>query len=666
MSSLETILSCPTLPSLPAIAMELLKLTRDPGVSVAKIAVVVQNDPALSAKVLKTVNSSFYGLTQKCSKIDRALGFLGLNTVKSVVLGFSLVDSARSVQSGNGFDIDQHWKRSIYSSAAARAIAAMTGHADQDEAFTATLFSDIGVLAAVVALGAEYGEIVGAAGTQHTRLSAMERERLGTSHEEIGAEIAKKWNLSPLYESAIRFHHDADSAPAQTQRLVRVVALATLMSECLVAESPQAAMTELRVKSSRWVSDEFAASIESIMNKVADSAQEVARMFDKKIGVRPDVRTILGQASDQILEAQLESAQRQEELQRATVTDALTGASNRKHFDAMLPAMWEQCRSQGRPMAVLFVDADRFKSINDTLGHQAGDAVLVELARRARETIGQSGSVFRYGGEEFAVLLAEQTLAQAKNVAERLRKAVEAPAFDLTKVAGAAPERTVTISIGVAAHEPGGVEAVRHESPAALVKAADEGVYEAKRLGRNRVATAGPTAAPSGAAIPTGTVDSGKTGGKAVAATIGPGPAASPNTSATPGRTLVLLVDDDPLSMKLLKAALMRSPGVEVVCAGSVDDASRMLAGFDSSTRPDLVLADFQLGRRTGLEVINFVRHAPALGETSTVIISSDDDDETRRASLAAGANGFISKIDIARDLVRGVSTILAHIKKAA
>ncbi|MEX0876710.1 MAG: HDOD domain-containing protein, partial [Phycisphaerales bacterium] len=108
--SLQDILSCSSLPSLPAVAARLLELTSNPNVELSEISRLVQQDQALAARVLKTVNSSFYGLTSPCGSIERAMGYLGLNSVKSLVLGFSFVDVTGEGKDGT-FDLQEHWRR---------------------------------------------------------------------------------------------------------------------------------------------------------------------------------------------------------------------------------------------------------------------------------------------------------------------------------------------------------------------------------------------------------------------------------------------------------------------------------------------------------------------------------------------------------------------------
>ncbi|MCR9076926.1 MAG: HDOD domain-containing protein, partial [bacterium] len=182
---------CPNLPSLPAVAVRLLELTSDPDVAMSDIAKLVQQDQALAAKVLKTVNSSFYGLSSPCSSIDRAMGYLGLNTVKSLVLGFSLVETTKSVESD--FDLESHWRRAIVGATGARIIAKRIGGLDPEDAFTASLFQDMGMLAFFMSLRDEY--VASLAGVSHNNLCGQELEVFGFDHTRVGSELALRWKL---------------------------------------------------------------------------------------------------------------------------------------------------------------------------------------------------------------------------------------------------------------------------------------------------------------------------------------------------------------------------------------------------------------------------------------------------------------------------------------
>ena len=130
----------------------------------------------------------------------------------------------------------------------------------------------------------------------------------------------------------------------------------------------------------------------------------------------------------------------------------------------------------GRDFSLLLLDIDRFKSVNDTHGHDIGDKVIIAIAQACEAQLRHSDSVGRFGGEEFAVLLPETRLAEAAAFADRLRQAVAA-----TRVAAPAGELAVTISIGVSAVCAGA-------TATSLIKEADLALYDAKRAGRDRVA----------------------------------------------------------------------------------------------------------------------------------------------------------------------------------
>lgn len=157
-------------------------------------------------------------------------------------------------------------------------------------------------------------------------------------------------------------------------------------------------------------------------------------------------------------------------LERIAATDRLTGAANRASFEERLLA--EQQRPDRAPFSVLLFDVDGFKRINDTWGHARGDAVLKTLVARTRASLRSTDTLARWGGEEFAVLLPQTEVAEARLVAEKVRQAVAQEAFERVG--------EVTASFGVAMAAGG-------ESGTSLLARADEALYRAKRNGRNRV-----------------------------------------------------------------------------------------------------------------------------------------------------------------------------------
>ena len=165
-------------------------------------------------------------------------------------------------------------------------------------------------------------------------------------------------------------------------------------------------------------------------------------------------------------------------LENLALTDPLTGLPNRRHAISRLNLLWTEAVHDDTPLTAMMIDADGFKPINDTFGHDAGDVVLRELARALREGVRTDDVVCRLGGDEFFILCPRTALADGLNVAEKLRTDIAS----LHVPAGAGTWQG-SISVGVA--ERGDLD-----KPEALIKLADDGVYAAKRGGRNRVATA--------------------------------------------------------------------------------------------------------------------------------------------------------------------------------
>ncbi|MFK7944659.1 MAG: PleD family two-component system response regulator [Paracoccaceae bacterium] len=162
------------------------------------------------------------------------------------------------------------------------------------------------------------------------------------------------------------------------------------------------------------------------------------------------------------------------------VTDSLTGTYNRRYANLHLDALIEQARERDSGLAVMILDLDRFKSVNDTYGHAAGDMVLKEFARRLQENVRGVDLVARMGGEEFMVVMPEVSTELAAEIAERVRSTTADPAF---KISQDGEILTVTVSIGFAVLQ-------KTETVFEIVKRADAALYESKNGGRNRVTLA--------------------------------------------------------------------------------------------------------------------------------------------------------------------------------
>lgn len=170
------------------------------------------------------------------------------------------------------------------------------------------------------------------------------------------------------------------------------------------------------------------------------------------------------------------SAAQARSTREETMIDQLTQVGNRRRFNADLERVLAE--AEGAATGLCMVDLDHFKAVNDNYGHPAGDAVLVQLAKVMRGAVRPSDAVYRFGGEEFALVLPRTSLAEAVDVAERVRLAIEEHHYDT----GSGEALRKTASIGVASQATTDGDS--------LVAMADAALYEAKGSGRNRVVAA--------------------------------------------------------------------------------------------------------------------------------------------------------------------------------
>ncbi|GAB6906727.1 Signal transduction family protein (GGDEF domain protein) [Desulfosarcina cetonica] len=171
-----------------------------------------------------------------------------------------------------------------------------------------------------------------------------------------------------------------------------------------------------------------------------------------------------------------ERLQMLDELKKLSITDGLTQLYNSRYFYSQLKGEIERFKRYGHKLSLLLLDIDHFKAYNDTYGHLEGDKILVRIGQVIRACLRKMDTAYRYGGEEFTIILPGTPGEEARTVAERLRTAVAAESFANTGTAGV----QITISIGVTQY-------CRDESVASFVQRADQAMYHSKQSGRNQV-----------------------------------------------------------------------------------------------------------------------------------------------------------------------------------
>jgi diguanylate cyclase (GGDEF)-like protein len=482
---LEEILSCPSLPSLPAVAVRVIEMTQNPNVKLDELASVIQNDQGLSAKILRTVNSSFYGLRQRCSTIDRALVLLGLAPVRALVLGFSLVQTIRAGKD-DPFDYTAYWRRGMFTAVAARCIAEASGRKNADEAFLGGLLQDIGVMALYRALGTRYLEIMEETGGDHRKLGRAELATLELQHPDISAMLAQRWRLPDELVLPVRYHERPTAAPRECTDLVRLVGLGNIAHDIYTDQDPTPAMRRFYQKVQEWFGLDSQAT-DTLLKRIAEGTREMGAMFNLDTGPYPNAEDVLSKAEGQLLQiARLGDAKGRGGMEGLVINadelDPMTGVLGRLGFDSAVRSAFAAVQSRGEPLTLLEISIDGFKELCKSRGLEAGDEVLLGVATLLKKHFDPCGAaVCRIGGDIFAVVMVGTSRVEAAKVAETFREDLNAASLRWP-VPGGGPVQTKT-STGMVTVEPS--ELANFQTPQALVVAAARAVQAARNAGGN-------------------------------------------------------------------------------------------------------------------------------------------------------------------------------------
>lgn len=476
--SLQTRLkTCRTLPSIPAVALEVLELCQDGDVSIAHVARVLSRDPALCAKVLKVANSPWYGVRSQITTVERAVTILGINATLSLALSFSLVRELQKSKKA-GLDHQTYWKRCIIAAASSQVIGHWANAGSHDELFLGGLLQDIGILALNEAIPQLYGKLIASAKGDHYLLAALEEQEFGSDHAEIGAWLLERWNLPVNLQLSTASSHDAKCAGEDLTLFCKSTALAGYIA-AIWTQPDAGAATALACEKSCSLFDMSSSQFKKILDDVARILPEVTANLDINIGGEGFIDRILEQARATLVELSLQAHRTVQEIQIQAQHDDLTSLANRSYLNGIFPQQFLSAQESGQSFSVLFLDIDNFKIINDSYGHRGGDQVLISVADVLRQSTRGSDIVARYGGDEFLVLLPGAGDKVAAGISLWILNAIQSNPHKID----ADMEIPVTVSIGRATMS----DSSGFASSEDLIKAADRALYAAKMGGRNRI-----------------------------------------------------------------------------------------------------------------------------------------------------------------------------------
>lgn len=215
--------------SLPEITSRIVEVVEDPRATAHDMHEIVKNDPALAAKILKVVNSAFYGLPSQIASLDRAIVMLGLSAVKNIALAASLVRLFTPGKLSEQFSARDLWRHCIGVGVCGRMLTKAASGIQNDEAFVAGLVHDMGLLIQYQVFPEKLREIVDRCMTATADFVALERRIIGADHQAIGGALAQKWKFPPTLRCVISHHHNPSSLKPEFQKLTTLIRVSDII-----------------------------------------------------------------------------------------------------------------------------------------------------------------------------------------------------------------------------------------------------------------------------------------------------------------------------------------------------------------------------------------------------------------------------------------------------
>jgi len=476
----------------------IIKAAGDKAVPLQQLAKLIEAEPTFTLELLRVANSPGIGVGREVHTVRHATVALGMRALRNHAIAH-VVRVLASKMDLSDFDTAMFWENSLRRAVVAKEVAVLCGHEEPMEAFTLGLIQDVGVLMLVHRYPAKRDSIQGSTRLVGPSRISEERRLCKVDHARLLARIGKQWNLPQVMITAILRHH---RAPAATDSLLtKIVRAADAIADVFQVDNKSYAVELARgALAVLPCADEV--KFEDLAEAVVEQLPGVARDLNIRIKRQQTVSELTKQVNRSLVEitaeyemitqrlrATIRDKERIEamlhkanaELRRLATTDALTNVSNRRAFVEALEGevgRLNNAQTTNKPLAplsVIIFDIDKFKLVNDTYGHEAGNDVLIEVAKRVSDVLRSFDLIGRLGGEEFGILLPRTSEEVALGIAERCRRVLEkAPV-----VCRDAEEIAVTASFGGFTAGGGNGDD--------WLRGADTSMYEAKSTGRNRI-----------------------------------------------------------------------------------------------------------------------------------------------------------------------------------
>ena len=491
----DSILYSPSIPSLPTVALDILDLASRADVDLRDFERTIERDQAISIRILKTVNSSYYGLGKPCGSIRQAVAYLGINTVKALVLGFSL---ERAIDGGGDddltFDLVSYWRKSFLSATALRALAVNTGLMDAEEAFIAGLIQDVGQIAIWRVFGDRYLQIQDMAGGSSRQLIELERKNFEIDHPELASQLTQRWHFPNEISEMVRHHHDPQDSLTERHPLRRLSRFSMAVVDVLLGTNrkQEHELVELCDLSSNWFGIERD-ELFSMVSEIVRESTKLAKALNINTGIMPSSDILIARANRLIDQIPVENRSILDRDQEHTI-DEVTGLPDRHSLLSALDMCFRESRQStshvfGSDLALLLVGIDEVRRINERVGDLAGDSAISHVADCVRSVVkDQLGvcGVYRFVGAEIAVIARYVDESKIRILAESIRERIACTPIRVVGRSRQGDFLVLKSTVGVSMYKPADGEPAA-TSPDQLLGAAMCAVTEGRRRGGNQV-----------------------------------------------------------------------------------------------------------------------------------------------------------------------------------
>jgi HD-like signal output (HDOD) protein/signal transduction histidine kinase len=265
-----------SLPTLPHILLQLIETCNRQEKGIKDLSKIINQDPSISERVLRLVNSAYYSLKQKITSVDQALLLLGMDAVKNIAISSSIYQVFHRPRKGSAFDLKQFWWHSLSAAAISRRLALRTQYPTPDEAFLSGLLHDIGRIVLWANLEEEYEKILRSSGWRSGVMLKAER-KLGLNHAEVGAWLIRRWDLSSFMPDALLYHHDPPERIVHSSSLVQIVYLANRLCPIVAEEREEGFQVGMRVLGLER------RELEAVVEESGEEVREIARSLDIEV-----------------------------------------------------------------------------------------------------------------------------------------------------------------------------------------------------------------------------------------------------------------------------------------------------------------------------------------------------------------------------------------------